>query len=242
MPIVNYQFSIGNFPVIFASFLPRPGCPARGDAVNCPLNHFVTCNGLFLLYQMYDTTSGFPDTPSDEQLIALAQQGDMAAFGTLYERHLDVVFRYLYNRVANRHEAEDLTEQVFLRAWDALPDYTVRTTPFIAWLYRIARNLAVDHHRSPQSRLTDPEDIATHATIPDELPAVEHQVERLESDLTISAAMSRLEPIQQDVLTLRFWMGYSHRETAEALGRTEGAVRVIQHRALHLLKLLIRER
>src|SRR5216684_6449544 len=85
--------------------------------------------------------------PNEEQrLVSRATRRDSAAFGVLYESHLDRVYRYIYYRVGSTAEAEDLSEQVFLKAWEAIERYEPRGVPFIAWLYRLAHNLVVDHY------------------------------------------------------------------------------------------------
>src|SRR4051812_24008500 len=90
-----------------------------------------------------------PTEPSEEQrLVSRATRRDAAAFGLLYESHLDRVYRYVYYRVGSTAEAEDLTEQVFLKAWEAIGRYEARGVPFIAWLYRLAHNLVIDHYRA----------------------------------------------------------------------------------------------
>lgn len=176
------------------------------------------------------------DAPSDERLIALSQQRDAAAFGVLYERYLEPIYRYLYHRVGNQEEAEDLTEELFLRAWEALPAYTVRGVPWLAWLYRIAHNLVIDHYRT---RPNTGDELGALELAAERADEPEQAVVRRQRDAQLARALAHLEPLQQEVLTLRFFMGYSHRETAELLGRSEGAVRVIQHRALQLLRRLI---
>ncbi len=86
--------------------------------------------------------------PTESELVALAVRRDAAAFGQLYELHLDSIYRYIYYRVGNAAEAEDLTEQVFLKAWEHIAAYDQRGLPFAAWLYRVAHNLVVDYRRT----------------------------------------------------------------------------------------------
>ena len=85
---------------------------------------------------------------SEHDLISRAQKGDAEAYGDLYEHYLDTIYRYIYYRVHNHQDAEDLTETVFLKAWQSLPNYRIGKTPFVAWIYRIAHNMVIDHHRT----------------------------------------------------------------------------------------------
>jgi RNA polymerase sigma-70 factor (ECF subfamily) len=88
-----------------------------------------------------------PD-PAEADLITKAIAGDREAFGTLYERYLTIIYRYVFYRLGDEHDAEDLTEMVFVRAWEALGRYRTTEAPFSAWLYRIAHNLLIDQHRT----------------------------------------------------------------------------------------------
>ncbi len=176
---------------------------------------------------------------ADEKLIARAQRGDTAAFGDLYERYLMTIFRYVFYRVGETNEAEDLTETVFLKAWEALDRYRVREVPFRAWLYRIAHNTLIDCYRTTKETVPfdDQLELPDPADRPDEL------FDLKESRTAVTQALQILPPDYQHVLTLRFISGLSHSETSQVLGRSEEAVRVLQHRALNALRkvLTIRE-
>ncbi len=176
--------------------------------------------------------------PIENDLIARARRGDAQAFGELYERYLNAIYRYVYYRVGEVADAEDLTELVFLKAWEALDKYEVRDVPFSAWLYRIAHNVIVDRHR------THKDNVALDALpLRDETAGPEDQFDALEDIESLSRALSQLLPDYQQVLTLRFISGLSHAETGRVLKRSEEAVRVLQHRALSALrKLLGKER
>src|SRR5512135_1339680 len=95
-----------------------------------------------------------------DDLIARARRGDVQAFGELYEHSLDAIYRYIFYRVGEVAEAEDLTETVFLKAWEALDRYEVRDVPFTAWLYRIAHNVIIDRHRTHKT------DVSLDAILP----------------------------------------------------------------------------
>jgi RNA polymerase sigma-70 factor, ECF subfamily len=171
----------------------------------------------------------------DHELIRQAQQGDHHAYGDLYEEHAPAIFRYLYAHLENSMDAEDLTGEVFLKAWQSLPTYVERGVPFLAFLFRIARNLLVDHYRQNhhyESKAPEEFDIykADASTEPAEMVSngIEHQ--------NILSVLSTLRPDYQSVLTLRFIGELSPDETALAMNRSVGAVRVLQHRALAALR------
>ena len=177
-----------------------------------------------------------PPGPTAVELIALAKAGNREAFGDLYERHLTAIYRYVFYRVGDAGEAEDLTETVFVKAWEALDRYRPTEAPFTAWLYRIAHNLLIDAHRTRKPM----EPLAEH--YPDDAPNPERAATARERAADVQAALASLEPVQQQVLTLRFIADLSHAETASIVGKTEGAIRVIQHRALALLRTLLAEK
>jgi RNA polymerase sigma-70 factor (ECF subfamily) len=172
-----------------------------------------------------------PDLPEDE-LLTRARQGDREAFGDLYERHLDAIYRYVFYRVEDAADAEDLTETVFLKAWNALAGYRPGEVPFSAWLYRIAHNAIIDRHRTRKAHL--PLDAQT--MLADNLDSPEDQLDLKQRVEALVKAMRRLRPTHQQVLTLRFIGGLSHAETGRVLRRSEAAVRVLQHRALSELR------
>src|SRR5258706_16230263 len=96
------------------------------------------------------SSSPAPPEPSHDKLIRQAVKGDGEAFGLLYARHLDAIYRYVRFRIGNEADAEDMTEEVFVKAWEALPGYRIGEHPFTSWLYRIAHNVTVDYHRKRQ--------------------------------------------------------------------------------------------
>jgi RNA polymerase sigma-70 factor (ECF subfamily) len=169
---------------------------------------------------------------SDEDLLARAVKGDAEAFGDLYERHLGAIYRYIYYRVGETRLAEDLTETTFLKAWQALPRFRIGGTPFRVWLYRVAHNLLVDHYRTRKEQVP----LSVHPPMADPSPSPEEELIARDRRDWVSAAIARLSPDYQEVLTLRFVNGLSHSEAAEVLGRSVGAVRVLQHRALKALR------
>jgi RNA polymerase sigma-70 factor (ECF subfamily) len=173
-----------------------------------------------------------PSQPNDAPLVQQAIAGDREAFGDLYEMHLDSIYRYLLYRVSDEREAEDLTETVFLKAWEALDRYQPSAIPFTAWLYRIAHNLLIDRHRAHKMTDTLDEELADPQTDP------ETRALRNVDAAVIVQALTQLEPSHQQVLTLRFINGHTHTETAQIMERSEANVRVLQHRALTALRRL----
>jgi RNA polymerase sigma-70 factor (ECF subfamily) len=163
-------------------------------------------------------------------LVVRSQKGDANAFGLLYDRFLPEIVRYLTYRVGNPDTAEDLAQQVFLKAWQAIPRYEDRGVPFKAWLYRMAHNQMVDHHRTRRVT-TDLEGI----DVPEE-PEAEQRVLVQEVQNHLRAAMDRLTEDHRQVLVLRFLLEKSAREVGEIMDRKEVTVRGLQMRALQALR------
>lgn len=157
----------------------------------------------------------------------------------LYDRHVSAVYRYVYYRVRDDAEAEDLTSDVFMKALRAIPRYEPRQA-FLAWLYRIARNSVIDHVRRG-GRQVSFEDALRHEEVHN---AVDPDLELLAGSdkATLRTALKRLTPLQQEVIVLRFLEGYSTDEIARLIGKREGTVRGIQFRALGALRQLIPSR
>lgn len=171
--------------------------------------------------------------PADEtELIARACRGDAAALGELYTRYSDRVYRYLYYRTSDRALAEDLTAEVFLRMVEGIGSYDQREIPFAAWLYRIARARLVDHWRDAgQREIVLLEDEADSETLGEE----RDDLEQVASAEQFSQLLQTLTSDQQEVLILRFVEGLTHAEIGRILGKSEGAVKALQRRALHRL-------
>lgn len=171
----------------------------------------------------------------DHDLISRAQQGDRNAFGDLYENNAPAIFRYMYVHLDNSMDAEDLTCEVFLKAWQSLPKYTDRGVPFLAFLFRIARNALVDHYRkNTHLEQKSLEDMDTYKTegVTEPIELVGNQLEHQQ----MLRVLSKLRSDYQSVLTLRFISGLSPEETAQVMKRSVGAIRVLQHRALSVLR------
>lgn len=170
--------------------------------------------------------------PQEESLVKQAQAGDRAAFASLYELYFDRVYRYVVVRIGNRADAEDLTEQVFVRCVESIGDFQWRGAPFASWLFRIAHNLVIDHHRRRGKRETVPlEDfMGADEADPDDEVDFKLNMERLRR------AMSGLTEAQRQAISFRFMAELSIAETARAMGKSEGAVKALQHSALQALR------
>src|SRR5436190_16321479 len=175
----------------------------------------------------------------DAALAVRASQGDPAAFGQLYDRHVSAVYRYVYYRVRDDAEAEDLTSDVFMKALRAIPRYEPRQA-FLAWLYRIARNAVIDRSRRTRIQISF-EDALAHPGV-DQVVEPDAALLALSDKVAVRGALAKLTPLQQEVIVLRFVEGYSTHEIADLVGKREGTVRGIQFRALEALRALIPSR
>jgi RNA polymerase sigma-70 factor (ECF subfamily) len=178
-------------------------------------------------------------TDGDAGLAVRAGKGDAAAFGALYDRYVEAVYRYVYYRVRNDAEAEDLTSDVFMRALRAIPRYEPRQA-FLAWLYRIARNAVIDRSRRSRIQISF-EDALAHPGA-DQIVEPDTGLLALSDKEAVREALARLTPLQQEVIVLRFVEGYDTAEIAAMVGKREGTVRGIQFRALEALRTLIPSR
>ena len=180
---------------------------------------------------MQDTRDTDPNLHTDE-LVVKAIHGDEEAFGKIYDLHVDRIYRHIYYRVSSKEEAEDLTQQVFINAWKALPRFKKTSSPFLAWLMTISHNLIVNYYRSRK----DKEQLSTEITAgdlgsdPEKLAEVNFEQEWLK------AAISQLPEEQQQVIMMSFVEGFTGKEIAAAMGKKEGAVRVLQHRGLKKIR------
>jgi len=181
-----------------------------------------------------------PGAQTERQLIIKAIQGDASAFGELYKAYVDAIYRYIYFRVGTEVEAEDLTDEAFVRAWEALPEFRPSASySFSAWLYRIAHNLVVDSYRRRSPVTFSRDELDKNRT---RLPSVEEEAQIRHEASNLVKAVQHLNDLEQDVIVLRFVEGLSHREVAQVIGKSESASRVIQHRALAALrKILVRQ-
>jgi RNA polymerase sigma-70 factor (ECF subfamily) len=168
-----------------------------------------------------------------EALVERAQAGDRDALEELYLLHFDRIYSYLHMTVGNRHDAEDLTTQTFLRMLESIGRFRWGTAPFSAWLFRIAHNLAMDHFRSrrrwqPEEEVPEPPGAAESSA--------EDQAFRALSSQSMFDLIDGLSDEQRDVLILKFVFDFSNAEAATVLDKTEGAIKSLQHRALASLQ------
>lgn len=171
---------------------------------------------------------------ADASLIARAQGGDAEAFGRLYERYVTQIYRYLRSRVGNNRDAEDLTEAVFIRSFEALDSYEERGYPYSAFLYQVARNVLIDHYRSTSEEY--PLEDSGPFVAPDPDPE-RRAIEADEADRLLRK-MKELPEDYQEVIRLRVLLSLPTATAAEWLDRSEGAVRVLLYRALKALRQL----
>src|SRR6476659_3595973 len=172
------------------------------------------------------------DDEAVERLVAAAKAGDPEAFGSLFDAYYGPVYRYVASRVGRPSDAEDLAQLVFVKVLESLPRYEQRGIPFGGWLFRLARNVVIDHVRTRREHVTL--DVIVEKSSDDQGPD-ELAVLRQEMD-SIAHALRRLTPEQREAVELRFFAGLSAKEAAEAMGRQEGTVRGLQFRAIAALR------
>jgi RNA polymerase sigma-70 factor (ECF subfamily) len=173
-------------------------------------------------------------SPEDiRRLVERAQQGDRDALEELYLAHFDRIYGYLHVTVGNRHDAEDLTTQTFLKMLESIGRFRWQSAPFSAWLFRIAHNLAMDHFRAhrrwqPEEEVPEPPGSAE--------PSAELEAMQSIGRESMLELIEKLSPEQQQVLTLKFVFNFLNADVAKILDKTEGAIKSLQHRALASLQ------
>ncbi len=172
----------------------------------------------------------------EASLIERAKRYDQKAISALYERHAQSIYRYIYYRVGDVNVAEDLTADVFLKALEGLEGFTYRGIPFSAWLHRIAHARVMDYFRQQARRELLPLDERLLATGKGPQATIEARLDHEE----LQSAIAQLTTDQQQVIILKFVEGLSNAEVARILGKSEGAVKSLQHRALNSLQRIIR--
>src|SRR5438105_6516830 len=168
-------------------------------------------------------------TAETRRLVERAQRGDRDALEELYLLHFDRIYSYLHMSVGNRHDAEDLTTQTFLKMLEAIGRFQWQSAPFSAWLFRIAHNLAMDHFRA--SRRSQPEEDVPEPPGSEEASAEEEAMQAIGRQSMLEL-IEKLSAEQQQVLTLKFVFNFPNAEVATILGKTEGAIKSLQHLAL----------
>jgi RNA polymerase sigma-70 factor (ECF subfamily) len=181
------------------------------------------------------------DAPSKEEvedLVRQAQQGHSEAFAGLYEAYYDKIYRYVMFKTGDTLEAEDLTEEVFLRMLESIGSFKWQGYPFTSWLFRIAHNLVIDYYRKAGRQKKTSLDDAMRVVGTDNVD-VDRKLDVELSIKEVKEAMGGLTRLQQEVLSLRFAGGLSVAETAEAMGKKENAVKALQHAAIKKLRTLL---
>ncbi len=172
----------------------------------------------------------------EEKLIKSAIKGQASAFGSLYDYYQPAIYRFVLIKVGRREEAEDLTHEVFMSAWKNVEAYKNLGFPFSSWLYKIARNEVADYYRTKKGEVSlenvDPKYFVAPASAQIDLG------EKMEME-KVRLAVSRLKPEYQDIIIMRFVEDISLKETAAALEKSEGAVKLLQHRAIKELKKIL---
>jgi RNA polymerase sigma-70 factor (ECF subfamily) len=181
--------------------------------------------------------AGKSDRDEEKRLVERAVGRDQGAFADLYDRHVVRVYRHIYYLVSDAREAEDLTAQTFLKAWEAIDRYKERGAPFVAWLLRISHNLTISYLRSKRDHSELDEgfvDSKRHGN-------PEESLEQSTDERSVREAVLRLRDEQRQVIMLRFVEELDYREVAAMIGKSVPAVRVIQHRALGNLRKLMQQ-
>jgi RNA polymerase sigma-70 factor (ECF subfamily) len=166
-------------------------------------------------------------------LVQRARQGDQEAFAQLYETHFDKIFRYVVLKIRNQTEAEDMTQQVFVKAYESIGSYQPQGVPFTAWLFRIAHNQMVDYVRKESKKPTVPLDESLPIMDDSDL---EHDVETKIEMEKVVVATKQLTKAQREVISLRFAGGLSITEAARTMRKSEGAIKALQHSAILSLR------
>ena len=175
----------------------------------------------------------------EKDVVCRAIKGDGEAFAQLYEEHFDKIYRYIYLRLGNQAEAEDLTQEVFVKVLEAIGSYKWRNLPFASWLFRIAHNQVIDYSRkeSKVEKVALEGDVASFDERNPELIA-EQEFAREE----LIDNIKKLSPAQREVISLRFGSGLSVAEVAKALGKNTGTVKALQYNGIVALRKMLSEK
>ncbi|MBN1690059.1 MAG: sigma-70 family RNA polymerase sigma factor [Dehalococcoidia bacterium] len=171
----------------------------------------------------------------EEQLVQRAVNGDREAFTQIYDLHFDKIYRYIYVKVRSQAEAEDLTQDVFIKAYESIKNYKWRDLPITAWLFRIAHNRVIDHVRktSKEKKASLDEAGAISSGDPVHMTELNFEIYQLKD------ALLHLPDAQREVATMRFISELSISEVALSLGKSEGTVKALQFNAIASLRKLL---
>jgi RNA polymerase sigma-70 factor (ECF subfamily) len=167
------------------------------------------------------------------ELVRSAKKGNKNSFSELYEYYITPIFRFVYFRVRSRVDAEDLTQNIFLKVWNHLSDYEQGKDPFSSWLYAIARNTVIDFWRKKKdwniSELGE-------NTIKSKEEPIDDLIEKEEDLRILRKTIELLTDEQQEVVILKFIDGLLNKEISKIIGKKEDAIRQLQSRAIRILK------
>ena len=172
---------------------------------------------------------------SEGLLVKRAVRQDREAFAALYDKHVVKVYRHVYYRVSSKYDAEDITQEVFIRAWKAIGKYRRTGAPFVAWLFVIARHLIADHYKARKKDPAPLDETQTYINNGDTSSEDSFDKDHVKN------AILKLKGARQKVIMMRFIDGFNYGEIAKLLNKSEGAVRVIQHRALNDLREILKQ-
>ncbi len=175
----------------------------------------------------------------EDYLVQRAVKRDKEAFSTLYDRSVERIYRHIYYRVSNQADAEDITQETFTRAWKVIDKYRISGASFATWLIAIANNLVTDHFRRHQKSIKIKEELIKE---PVQETDPEKQSEVYFNSTLVKEAVGKLKGDKQQVILMHFIDGFTYEEIARALNKSEGAVRVIQYRALVELKEILKRK
>ncbi len=171
---------------------------------------------------------------TDENAVTLASQGNPEAFSYLYEKNVTRIYNYIYYRIGSATDAEDITSRVFYRAFGHINSYVEKGVPFSAWLYRIAHNLIANWHRDNLRRKEVP--LEDHLDLPHKADQPERMLEKNQEMDVLLKGIRRISPDRQQLILLKYLDNLSNAEIAQIMGRSEGAIKSLYHRALISLR------
>lgn len=170
---------------------------------------------------------------NEKKYIEEACGGNRDSFGIIYSHYVPQIYRFVFFKVSRKQTAEDLTHEIFLSAWQNIKNYKQKEFPISSWLYQIARNRVIDHYRTDKKNISiDTEDFREDLVgfYEQKNPDISFNIEKIKSLIKL------LKPEYQDVIIMRYVEDLDSKEIAGALNKSEGAVRLIQHRAINNLK------
>ncbi|MEZ7821129.1 MAG: sigma-70 family RNA polymerase sigma factor [Patescibacteria group bacterium] len=164
-------------------------------------------------------------------LIKRCQNGDLDAFGDIYELYVNKIYDFIYFRTSHKETAEDLTSLVFIKALEKIKDFNIELGYFSAWIYRIARNSVIDYYRTKKTNAN----IDDHPEIKDSSD-LEYEIEIRCSIEKVKKHINKLNKEQRDILVMRIWDGLSYDEISKIIGKSEANCKVIASRSLALIR------